>query len=385
MGEVKITLGEPTIVVQGPPEERRWGRYQFPSAERLSNGVIDVKYHVFEDSATEYGKECPHSLSVDNGRTFFKSEKPLEGGLLLPNGDRIRIKVRPSLNPSDLDLPEPATKKIVYSEFVMYRAEEIPEEYSGYTIERLAAGTYEWKTEIKHVKVPGALRYRVSGVFPHQMIVRMRIAPDGRIWGINYDTLLNEKGESEWNPVFIVSDDFGATFKFLSKIPFQPQPDKDPNWELRQDFHEPDVAFMPDGSILCVMRTENGLPRAGDAPIYMCRSTDGGLNWSKPEVFDTFGVWPGFIGLRNGITLLCYGRLGVFIRATADVSGLTWDDRVEVVKPGADFTGDTCGYCDWVALSDDTALFVYSDFQYPNADGIPVKTILARTVTATRA
>jgi len=41
----------------------------------------------------------------------------------------------------------------------------------------------------------------------------------------------------------------------------------------------------------------------------------------------------------------------------------------------------TCSYSGLVALDDASALVTYSDFSYPNAQGIPVKTILARRVT----
>ena len=387
--KVKLTLGEPAVVVQGPENEKRWGWYQFPSVGRLSNGVIQVAYQIYDDSSAEFGREFPYALSVDNGRTFFKSEKPLEGGLPLPNGDRIRPISRPAFDPKCLTLPDPVSKIFNYSwEWSAFREEDIPDEYSGYTIERLAAGTHEWKMEIKHIRVPDGLRHIADrGVFMHQTIQRMYIAPNGRIFTVTYMLVLNEKGQAEFQTVFFVSDDMGVSFSFLSKIPFCPQPEKDPYWELRQGFDESDVAFMPDGSILCAMRTENGLPQNGSGPLYMCRSTDGGLNWSKPEVFDSFGVWPGFVSLRNGITLIRYGRLGLFIRATADKSGLTWDERIEIMPPRNDIPNEschenTCGYGGWVTLSDDTALLVYSDFLYPNENGVPVKTILARTINA---
>ena len=114
--------------------------------------------------------------------------------------------------------------------------------------------------------------------------------------------------------------------------------------------------------------------------MYLSRSTDNGKTWSKPLFFDTLGVWPIIQTLKNGVTLVCYGRPGLYLRATADPSGLDWDERITVINPGHN-KQVTCAYAEMTALDDTTAYFVYSDFAYPNADGVPVKTILGCTVT----
>jgi len=111
-------------------------------------------------------------------------------------------------------------------------------------------------------------------------------------------------------------------------------------------------------------------------------SSDDCVTWSKPEIFDDLGVFPALLTLNNGVTLATYGRPGLYLRATADPAGRKWDDRVELVAPTPVFQQDTCAYTGMIAVDDNTAYLVYSDFQRPNAKGTPVKTIMGRTIRA---
>ena len=97
-------------------------------------------------------------------------------------------------------------------------------------------------------------------------------------------------------------------------------------------------------------------------------------------MFDDCGVLPRMLTLGNGVTLASYGRPGLYVRATADPSGLAWEQRVMVVEP-VEKRGDTCSYSALLALDERTALLAYSDFNYPDAQGQKCKSILVRTVT----
>ena len=94
-------------------------------------------------------------------------------------------------------------------------------------------------------------------------------------------------------------------------------------------------------------------------------------------MFDELGVCPNLLVFDNGLTVASYGRPGFFVRATADPAGLVWNERVQILEKGH----GTCSYSSLVAIDDYTALVTYSDFTYPNAEGIPVKTILGRRIT----
>ena len=53
--EPQLELSEPVTVALAPPEVKAWGPYQFPGLERLSDGTIQLSYHVEADSAKAYG------------------------------------------------------------------------------------------------------------------------------------------------------------------------------------------------------------------------------------------------------------------------------------------------------------------------------------------
>ena len=168
--------------------------------------------------------------------------------------------------------------------------------------------------------------------------------------------------KKHWWPMILRSTDSGRTFDLWSEIPYAPDAAVDPKAATRNGFTEPTVCFLPDGSVLCLMRTTDG---GGPGPLYSARSTDNGKTWSQPAVFDDLGVWPQMLRLKNGVTLAVYGRPGLYVRATADPAGLRWAQRVTIVPPGAIHT-ETCSYAALLPLSDDRALLAYSDFNLPN-------------------
>jgi hypothetical protein len=111
----------------------------------------------------------------------------------------------------------------------------------------------------------------------------------------------------------------------------------------------------------------------------IARSVDDCKTWTKPIPFDTIGVLPQILPLPCGVTLASYGRPEMRIRATADSTGQQWEDpiTVEISSKGQ---WESCYYTKLLPLDDSSALFVYSDFQYPDADGNRVKAIVARKV-----
>ena len=89
--------------------------------------------------------------------------------------------------------------------------------------------------------------------------------------------------------------------------------------------------------------------------------------------------------MGSGITLASYGQSGgpgyFVVRATVDPSGQVWELPVRaVLSPEASDAWDTCGHTEMVSLDDHSALVVYSDFNYPDAQGVKRKTILTRRV-----
>lgn len=376
---VSLRIGDPVLIAQAPEDVKNWGPYQFPSIETLPDGRLHATWHLQLDSARAYGAGTGHAYSSDGGRSW-KHGEPVPGcmHMTLPNGDSIGISVRPSVETAEVGpLPAPLREYTVYqSRFSYYRPEDIGARFGGFRFFRLAAGSKAWTEETARVEDPGLIRWVAEGVLAMPRFWNMRLAPDGALWGINYGHHMTDgKVDRFGSAQFYRSGDGGRTWRFLGKIPFEVDPADDPLWEKRFGFTEPDIAFLPDGSVFCLLRTTDG---NGIAPTYFSRSRDG-ASWTRPQRFDDRGVWPRLLTLRCGVTLAVYGRTGLFLRATADRDAARWDDRVAVVPPG-EYQTDTCSYGDLAATGDGGAVVIHSAFQWPNAAGRPAKAILVRRI-----
>ncbi|MCY3899051.1 MAG: sialidase family protein [Caldilineaceae bacterium] len=382
----QITLGEPVLIDQAPVGLREWGPWQFPHLERLADGRIHLEFHVEADSVTAYGLPTRHALSADDGRTWEQVDvRDARGGLLLPNGDRLLPVQFQSRHRAEVTLPEPvlvqedAPNNITH----IYRAADFPAELSGWRFLRQRSGEKDWVEETASVRMPGEIRIvreEMYAFWPSFHHGRSQLAPDGSIWeAIHTKRIVDGVVQPANNIVYLRSVDAGYSWDILSEILYQPDREADPHADQRDGFTEPEFNFMPDGSVLCLLRTHDLL---GVGPSYWSRSLDGGQSWSVPRVFDDRGVWPRMLTLGNGITLASYGRPGLFVRATADPAGLEWEQRVVVVEP-AERRQDTCSYSAVLALDEKTALLAYSDFNYPDAQGQKRKSIMVRTVTVT--
>jgi hypothetical protein len=176
--------------------------------------------------------------------------------------------------------------------------------------------------------------------------------------------------------MLLESLDNGHTWGVKGTIPYFPNPAADPLWDERDGFTEPQVGILPDGSVIAFLRTTDG---NSVGPMYWARSGDGGATWSRPAVFDRFGVWPQVTVLKNGAILAAYGRPGLFLRAALDPAGTRWGPRKAIVEPG-ELGGDTCSYSSLLALPDGGGLIAYSNFHVLDANRQPRKTILVRRI-----
>ncbi len=388
---MKIDLSEPIAVVVAPAGAGGWGWYQFPTIERLPNGALLIQYQLWPDTQTSQGTPRGKVLSTDGGETWRPVEKApgyhkyhnaWASALALPNGDMLAAITVPALKVKNLKLAEPVGQDRSSYGFTRqwYLAKSLPRRLAGWHFVRWRKRRRKWVKEAAEVRIPGAIRFASvqEGVLRHPHMDRMKIAPDGSIWGIRYDKrFVDGKVQAKNHVMILRSTDAGRSWDFYSEIPYQGDSKADPNWVKQEGFSEPDAAFMPDGSVFCLMRTTYGL---GPAPMYSTRSTDGGKTWSTPKVFDKVGVWPQLVALKCGVTLAAYGRPGLFLRATDDPSGQAWRPRITVVEPGR-YHEDTCSYSAMMAIDDTTALLVYSDFRHVGKDGKRHKAIKVRKVT----
>lgn len=387
----RIELLEPVTVTLAPPEIRQWGPYQFPGLERLPDGRIQVSSQGGADSATAYGVPPMQAVSADEGKTW--TVLPLaknttgavnctQSALRLDNGERIQIKMLRPLKADSLHVPPaPVGQFLNYGHtFTYYRAEDLaPAARDGWRMYRYPKDGQPPMEERATIRCPGELRCVTEEVLvlPWDTGHRLLRAPDDAIWAIGQDCrIVDGRFREKWAMTILRSTDLGHSFDLWGEIPYAPEPAADLKAATRVGFSEPCVHFMPDGSILCLLRTTDG---NGVGPMYRARSVDNGRTWTTPVVFDDLGVWPQALTLANGVTLVAYGRPGLFVRATRDPAGNHWGPRMEIVKPGKLHT-DTCSYCSLLALGDDTALVAYSNFNLPNADGKVCKGIQVRKI-----
>ena len=393
----QLEIEDPVIVSQtGTYEDLGWGPWQFPGLFATDKGNILCTWNVGVDSVAGYEESLDGHLfggmvTEDGGKTWRKrllSDR--EKGPLMSNGkEYFCADMHNAFVPSWLEKYTPAmvgkqSGTAVYAPGSVPEYSQVlrPKEYdpeTGLTTE------FEAKVNWPHHGMHCCNHEGVLHVYPFENLMGHLgyTLPDGEgglflfnySYGYSAQTGILHTADA-YNVYVFHSGDCGRTWNWISEVlTTDDYFINDPHWE---GFCEPGACKMPDGSYVMLMRTGGGLPS------YLTRSTDNCRTWSKPVVFDWVGVFPRIMTLGCGVTLSAYGRPGVFLRATDDPSGLSWETPVDL-DVGSD-TGRnaseliTCSYTALYPLSDTDALLVYSHYKYPNADGIPVKTILSRRI-----
>jgi len=383
---MEIDLKEPVVVIVATKDEP-WGFYQFPNIYRnlLDNSLV-CTWSMNHDSAESYGTGgVGRMFSSDNGKTWYSSNKSVLGGaLVLPSGEMIGIHTPAAIRDTALDLPAPiATNIEAYGrKFSYYRHDEIPDVVKGVYINR-------WSNTGVRTLIHGTLydpklvRYTDSGLFPVVWWGDMELLPDNSIITGTYPAFY-ENSSGGVNPSgvsFYRTTNQGMHWDIVGKIPYTPDIKKDPNGtrRLALGYTEPAFEILQDGTFLCVLRTTDGY---GDSPMYVCRSSDQGVTWTKPLVFTPSGVLPRLLQLENGVLVLASGRPGVQLRFSFDGKGEKWTDPFEMLpfQEGENSQSHTCGYPRLMATGPDRFMIVYSDFKYPTQTGELRKVIKVREV-----
>lgn len=385
-----LEIGEPVVVAYGEVGDNLWGHTQFPYLEYTTDGIA-CRWEYSKDTI-DYDGITYKKYSKDNGKTWKSEDGSCRTRYqVMKNGKRFKGFLEKGAYEVDyLKKYEPAyISPAKYAKGLYFFADDIIEDVDKkvFAIEIDENGN-ENVFECK-VNWPYQLLGELFGkVYPATMIFALcnkcgLLQIDGDMYFALYAPGFDAEAKSREGAMRKYMDKMGVyvfkstdcarTWDYVSQIHVDEDSYMDePEFE---GFGEPMMERMPDGSVVMLIRTGASLPS------YIVRSIDGCKTWSKPKKFDDIGVFPQIRTLACGVVLSSYGRPGVRVRASLDPSGLKWEEPIEIPFSNPNEYLMSCSYTSLLPLSDREALMSYSDFYYPNPDGIPVKTILVRKIT----
>ncbi len=389
---IRVEMDEPILVAQGPPDERRWGFWQFPTIGRTPDGTLVVQFNIAEDKIRT-ATDGDHGIRVshDEGRTWQQASddslRHWAKAVRLANGDWINVtRAVRSFTPGSL--PEPLTQypssRRTQSHRYWHR-NKVPRELQPIYVWRRPAGATQWRREdcwigLDNLAVSGPVNTDVvtAGFHPEG---NLHITRDGRLLLAGYGTLIDGQGRPEPLPSSAIMESF----------------DGGVHWSPVKVFHGndvPDLGFdeaalneTDDCTLVWISRTALPANRKGSVgPMMWTRSNDGGKTWQRLAELDSFGVLPQLLRLGNGTMVVSYGRPGVHLKVSID-GARTWSERTEVL-PAPREEGppnrNSCSYTKLLPITDDSFFIVYSQFDWPSEDGKPAKSILVRKVRCVR-
>ena len=438
----RVTLGQPVIVMLGPPGDLRWGYYSFPDMWRAPAGEMYLAVNVGED-ANDVGEHLPTQFFVsrDEGKSwqpiledqvdFSPDIIALPGGGQVAFGTEKYIYHYSTYGPRQRELhslDELGLKSVFTTEksrlvAAHYRYGDLPQKLSRIPMKRREGPDALWQHEYAHldpsdlllrapIRAPDAAgdwsditpmisttpRDAASVLWPERLVV----LPDGTLlWPLaSQDPGIQSMF---FRVQCVASSDGGRTWGIRGTIADQPEL---ADWGY--GCGEQSMQRMPNGDLLCVMRTRMAGNTLGTRPLTKSthslaatRSSDNGYTWSRPQAIAPLSVTPHLRTLENGTVGVVYGRPGVHVRASAD-SGQTWSEAFPVVGPkeaqlmaesveermalshGAQRSDQTkvlsCSNTDVVVTGPDRFIVSYSDFQYRDEEGRQRKAIKVREV-----
>ncbi len=391
---VKLILEDPVVARMGETmEEVGWGPWQYPTLAKADDGRLVLSCSSGPDSSTSFGHEIHWAVSKDDGRSWEISDPSIKkyDGLKLRDGRILRRPARKITPVKKEDLPAPIATHPIQGEVYLY--DDLKDGL-------MSKEWYFTRTDpdgsVEELYSPIRWPYMATTYLHDALLTpfpfgKPHQAPDGSVWVTHYGIIPSPEngGYSPfYNTFFLRSKDCGESWELMSWIPYTPDlRDFAGAYTEAEGFCEVDISFMPDGSMLSLLRS------GSTTPSYISHSPDG-ITWEKPVLFDKCGVWPTLLTLDCGVTVTGYGRPGFFLRATDDPAGRVWEDPIELLpykdrsdeaneppeNPGADWQFGTCSYCDLLPLGPDEFILAYSDFYYPAPDGKKRKAVLTRRV-----
>jgi hypothetical protein len=358
-----VTVGTPRIIMRGA---------NYPYMVRFADGSIVVSAHTSPEGLGEI-------RSTDGGETW----KPWKSGARLGVDGSIG-----RLADGTVLVMEQKTKPAADAEPGTYVGERWVLSDNGNTLRGPEPITVRTPPIATGYDDGGADESnRVRGPFFHGDLL---VLPNGDLLSTmdtNFpeDTKYPKTGAMyKWRTIVVRSGDQGRNWEYLSTAAAMDSiADRSlvPRWQ--DGFDEAALGLMPDGRLLCVMRTgtyanpaaaratyrdlsttvaaENGEYRTRGQPtdpIYLAVSGDGGRTWGTPEPLPTArGACPRLLLLSHGVLALSYGRVarptqGDHVVFSLD-GGRTWVDDREI------FAGLSSGYTEMIETAPGKILYVF--------------------------
>ncbi len=403
-GKFHIELGEPHPVVQGIPGDQAWGHYNFPSIYYTNKGNVMCSWAYGTDAidgkAHEGGVKPPY-VSKDGGVTWGPNkDKETPVRWIMPDGKHFLGFVGKSAHPLPQEYYDQYTPGTTWDDgaYRTYFAEDLGRTEDTVVTARIfdpetgKTETYEPVINWPHTPVTcwsGNRIYPLTQTFALSncgIILR-----DGvfymSLYMYGFDSNAKTREEAplayggKYTTVYVfTSEDCARTWNYQSMIYVTEEIYKNtegPGGKGFEGFGEPLLEKMPDGSFTMLMRT------GSFHKSYIVHSTDNCKTWTEPVVYDEIGVLPQILTLGCGVTIATYGRPDMRVRATADPAGMQWEAPIIVDIYGMKVESAfyrSCFYTRLLPVDDHTALWVYTDFQYPNKFGQGVKTVVVREI-----
>ena len=137
-------------------------------------------------------------------------------------------------------------------------------------------------------------------------------------------------GSSHGSRVITVrSNDDGRTWRYQGTVSNRAD-DPDPQLPgMFAGFTESNIAYLPNGQLLCIMRSQGSHLRGEYKPLYVSWSEDMGKTWTKPKPTQPhlMNILPTLVVLDNGVLACQHGRPGFNVSFSLD-NGHTWQDRI---------------------------------------------------------
>ena len=390
-----LEIGDPVVVMQGEVGDDAWGHYQFPGLAYTLDGNIVATWNYTSDTIGDYLNTARQKVSLDGGKTWSDDESlcSVPDKFQMANGKYFAGFRRANAHVATWQNNyEPAMTWGSNNGYKLFFAEDMPKNEDtavwGKEYDPATGETVEFECTINWpyasmVEYPGGEIYPMTQWFAlnqDNIIIK-----DGGMYLAMYTYGFNSyasaresavSGFSQYYSTYIfTSEDYGRTWNFRSQLSVAGQ-----SISYSEGLCEPNLNVMPDGSIMILMRSGGPLKVDKGSPCYWARSTNDCKSWSLIKKFDDIGVLPQMVTLDCGVSIATYGRPYMRMRATSDPTGKTWE-KAQTIELASGENQSSCYYTDLLALDDTHALWIYSDFKYPNADGIPVKSIIVRVIT----